>query len=1027
MTSQVFECGFDVTELEELEEIPYPDCTLESYDEKCIRVKINFLNVSPRPLNSPSDAYFFDLLTKINGELADGKIRLTFDDNCIYRGNLTSITLKTQISTLIGQNDPDVDDDPNAINLYFIQGSLIGAPFGSFIGKHLVIDEIFNFHDLIHEIGHLLSLKHTFRGTPEANALAQINDFMCKDITVIEPVSMDLMCEKPDDGLCDTGIDPITLTLDGDGYQDGYKWVDFETCTQDESLTPDILDFCDDATTPWNIPIDNYMSYYQHCRNRFTPCQFGQMHEMIEEFNPEVLINCEEDPYDIQLIACSDPDIIVNSVEEWQDDLIEMCPGQRIVITSTGHLILDNTTITWVEQEVPNEVCPNLFFEHLWSGIHITGRGVQTSYNGNSYILGGITLTNGSLIEYSKHGISAQQGYGRITINSSSMRQNGSLVSAFDPWPLTYSASEGILPPLSSLSDFSNGSNLCGYSIFYPYPEVGIKNSELEVGSPDALLDGLSETQVRVNGGHLKMSNTHILNPNAVANMDEITAIKQGRGRLEVTNGSTIENFATGIFKAMDVYNNCSERGLWLRNTNILDTETALYSTTQLTHISGSLIQGDVYSEGLNYAYIYGNTFEKGLPISSSQESGIFTIQAPKQSFLLEENLFDNYRLYFNGPNMMSYSRCNTWQEMDEGYAVVGEEFVDFPESWGNEEVSAGNRHLDGEDLPSMFSEDPIVNYYDNQDAEEDFNYEYPFEGEESSGQDECTYEIYPDTKVLYDSLFTSILIDYNDKEQTWVLLDSIRRAKRNLVLTSSPDVQQTLYEQINQIEMEMGSIVREVLSSMSTSEESIETSWISRADAGITSFSNLYAFWYGRDFNRLDSLLSMESDPDAQALLEATTFLESVQTRGIPMDSLPESELDTLTSMATQSYGDYTNIIRNYLNLQYDRELIWPYEDELIPRSYEPEKKHLPVRSPNLFVIQPNPINECFLISDTRGSDSNLFVELFDALGSAVFTDLVRMNAAICPPYLRQGTYYIRITEQKTGQTETQMILMLD
>ena len=67
--------------------------------------------------------------------------------------------------------------------------------------------------------------------------------------------------------------------------------------------------------------------------------------------------------------------------------------------------------------------------------------------------------------------------------------------------------------------------------------------------------------------------------------------------------------FNTGIFKAADVYNNCTPRGLYVRGSNILNTENAIHTTSQFVSLLGNYIEGSVTSEGLSYSKYFANNF----------------------------------------------------------------------------------------------------------------------------------------------------------------------------------------------------------------------------------------------------------------------------------------------------------------------------------------------------------------------------------------------------------------------------------
>jgi len=75
------------------------------------------------------------------------------------------------------------------------------------------------------------------------------------------------------------------------------------------------------------------------------------------------------------------------------------------------------------------------------------------------------------------------------------------------------------------------------------------------------------------------------------------------------------------------------------------------------------------------------------------------------------------------------------------------------------------------------------------------------------------------------------------------------------------------------------------------------------------------------------------------------------------PIDSLPTSELDTLTEIAQLTFGNYSNIIRNYLNMVYDKPIFWPVtESGLIPRSSLKDRPLKSKKAARNFVISPNP-----------------------------------------------------------------------
>ncbi|MEP6646421.1 MAG: zinc-dependent metalloprotease [Saprospiraceae bacterium] len=1011
LSAQTFECATVIPISEEMEEqIPYPDCTLESYEPICVRVKFHFLNNTSKPSQAPGDAFCFDLLNRINETLSAGKIHLTFDYNCIHRGDLTTqIDMNTDISDLIGSNDPEVDYDPNSINLYFLQSSPNNTYFGSFTGKHAVLP-IDDFPALIHEVGHTLGLDHTFNASITG---------LCKDPAAVDLSNSVPLCQEFGDQICDTGIDPYLLDLNSDSSPDGTLWVDLNTCTQSEDLLPSIYDDCYDMTTPWNIPIHNFMSYYQHCRTEFTPCQFGKIHERFLADHHEVLLDCGEDPYLIELAECDSPDIIISTITVWEDKTKYMCPGQKIIITPTGHLTIDNCTITRALNDVPNGTCPNLFFERLWDGIYIEGQGATVLSEGNYITLGGLVIKH-STVEYSKNGIKGLKGFGKIEMIDVDFQHNMNVLSVRDFWPLNYATGEGI----STGGSYTNGTSLCGFSIYNPYPEVDLIDSRFAIGLIDLSSDPLSKTQILVDGASLMINNCKISNPNVVSSLTDLTAIKSGRGKLSILNGTVIDSFNVGVFKAADIYNNCSPRGLYMDHSSIRNTQVSIHSTTQYAIVRGNWLEGNINTEGLSYSSWTSNHFLKGL-IFGNQPRGIITLQSPTESCYFSENLLDMQAFDFYGNNQKSYSLCNTWEDMEGDYAVVGEALVDMPLSWGQDKSSSGNRHLDDEDLPIFFSEDAIKNYHYVPNAQENFSYEYLFTGANAQNAAGCSYGLYPITNPVYNSSFEELMYNYTDQNTKWNALDSDKASLEADYSTASPTDQLLILEQINEIDMQESDVVRSVLSNIESSDESIENTWLGRSNPDLKDVSEVMAFWYARDYEGIDSILYGTSDDDAEVFLNAVNYIAGIAGRDIVVDSLPELQLDTLLDYAAGSYGNYTNILRDFLNLTYGLDLYWPVEEAgLIPRSSKKDNNSSFLSSKPEFTIYPNPAKDCFTIKKIIESEESLQIEIFDLQGRLRDSMVGSSGEEVCFGDLDAGVYFLRVVSGEGRKIETHKII---
>lgn len=150
----------------------------------------------------------------------------------------------------------------DALNMYFAEtvldgdGNRLGGfayfPFNSLLSSTsiMAMDNGFdwiNYYTIPHELGHNFALPHTFQGTEEGP-----NDSNAEHVTRTGP---NANCDEAGDGFCDTNADPEGNTSSC-VYSDG-----------------DVDAFGD----TYDPPVDNIMSYYGLCTDRFSPEQEVEM------------------------------------------------------------------------------------------------------------------------------------------------------------------------------------------------------------------------------------------------------------------------------------------------------------------------------------------------------------------------------------------------------------------------------------------------------------------------------------------------------------------------------------------------------------------------------------------------------------------------------------------------------------------------------------------------------------------------------------------------------------------------------
>jgi hypothetical protein len=753
-------------------------CDLSTISQKCVKLKFHFLEDDPNDPNFPL-SYYISLLNQANELFAESGSEICFTpgDNCIHEINWNGGDLD-DLWDMVNAGDPLLELDPTGVDIFMHPG--ISRPGERGLGVNSYIYFGPNDSEFAHELGHALGLYHTF-----ANNGASVNH-ECKDGTE---------CAIRGDYICDTGLDPFQETANDYGPWSNYV----NGCSQIASSTQP--DLCGDNTTPWDIPIDNMMSYYD-CGEVLTPCQITFMHDNMTSGDAAIqVIDCSDDPFNF----ASCPDIIIDTDVTWANQTRELCPGQKIVITETGVLRLENTTLTQGSNVVG---CPDFYHELAkWDGIYIEGGNPihsSTPIGGGPTTVGpiGALIANNSTIEYSNNGIQAPSQFGEVRLNNVNMSHNGTAIKTFE--------------------NRQHGSTGAGSSFG---GRVYVLNSTISVD--EGLLTW--DKHISIVGSPCIVKATTLTN-NSPAN--DLTGIYSMDGTLSVIEGSKVENFDIGVYKDVDGLSSSAQRGAFILDSELKDCDHVLYNYSEFLKCTGNLLEGGVVSEGLCYGEFTGNHVIK---VPSRTKSVSVVIDNPQESFMIEENKFTDATLTFYLTNVESYAFCNIFDFPGDVSIETGFQNIDLPLSWGEREEPSGNKWESQK--PIFDSYDDIANYELNSPNNSEYKFEYwtIFEGKLSDPgfPVSCSYDLFPDGINPpggdgYQEIPTYDLGDLNTQFTNYE--NSILNLQNQLTGNAATD--ETLLESINLLEARRDRVVGWALSTLSETYTAQEYStWLGRAN----------------------------------------------------------------------------------------------------------------------------------------------------------------------------------------------------
>lgn len=942
-----------------------PPCILSNCNigsKKCLKLKVHFINnaIAGTPSTAPNDMFMAGFIGAINSYFLPGNIEFTFDEECIHRVDMPNKTQNTLGNDLIKDSSGEVIENTifgykrGYINAYVYQvnnGS--GFAWGQMDPKNEFLFAGLDPKTFAHELGHILSLYHTRANQSYLNS----STWECKggDSTTLG------------DFIPDTDADPYTMDLDDDKIQDKDKW--FSNCSTLSEIN-NYPDACGNTTIPWNPPISNLMGIDEahSCWDHFTPCQFSAMHCEIENNLQDYLSDCLQgaDP------TCS-ADIEINMPTVWTGVTKIMCPGQKIKISKNGSLTLIYSKIT--KSMLPrNNDCPTL--TGMWDGIYIepAAYGSPQIPGGSPSPTGGIlSVTEGSVIEFSINGIQAPGSHNGITISNSKMENNGMAI---------YSRGPGGL--------ISSGNVL-------------ISSSQI-ISSPASL-----PVLIRMNGSNLTIqSSSQITNLGGLG----ITGIKSYNGKLIVKN-STVKDFGVGVDKEL---NGGIGIGLVLNINHILGDFISVRNTSSGVTATKNYFEGKINQIGKSYGRWHANTFKKDVSLNN-----------PSLSYSFSENQFDGSNLDLNNNQSLTDATCNIWKSTN--IAAYG--FVDvnnIKPSWGLKELSSGNKH-DGS-MPNMFNLGPkeIKNYHTFADLLTVFTYGVQFTGADAvAANPDCQYNLFP-TKFTGGGGSSENEYNNDTNYQLWLNLTQQLNTLITQAGNATGQTLQYLLEQIADVKVSSGQAVLNALQNIDPIESPGSYDlWVSRADDIVIQQITMIGYWNSTDFSGLYNYingLSLSGDDhlDRGNLLSGLNTLTTFQSQSKNLSQLEEEDLNILIGIASSSFGSYTALIRAWLNIQYDIRIDPPAELNSYSRKYT--NSDLGITS--TLILVPNPTSDCVDLI-WKGIDPSVMLAITDLTGKLKFSSKVMKNIPVClKGVLGSGLFILQISSGNSSQRfETRKLII--
>ncbi len=635
--------------------------------------------------------------------------------------------------------------------------------------------------------------------------------------------------------------------------------------------------------------------------------------------------------------------------------LCQVCPQADIVISS-------NTT--WSAGGM--NLCPGQKITVL-SGATLTLNAFELQIDFNFagqkwdgiYLNAGASLivSNHSMIHESTNGITGLAGFNSININLSAIFNNGRAIRA-------KSSSSAVLYPIYLFrANLSNSSSAT---------------------EPLIYLEG-----VNMNGFFTSMIN-YGSSPNGISAFNNRVALQ----------GSSIKGFTTGIFK--NVGGGFTNSSLFLNTVDILNSVNSINCRDMNVSAKYCLFSGNVTQSGTATGSWISNNFLNGNVI----------LNTPNLSHVFMDNIFTSGTLKFTGSQSLTDAGCNFWSHCNQSVSGTA---TSIKSDWGTSIIASGNIHSLG-CTPAMkvTGGNKITNHHRDVNSNI-FTYEGQFLGQSTTAYPTCPGKWRIIEKAIVDPTveeFNFPEYDNTVNNESWLAFHQNYLDAVTALNGADPSTNPELRAQIENSLVGMGQCVSEAMAlgaeGMTLANMNI---WIARADPLLEERKQIMDFLFSNNFNGLISYLNSLSltgnaSSDRYLFRDGIIWMQSAVAAQKDLYNLSNSDLSDLTYFANTSFGDFTEVLRGWLNMHYNIIIDYPQPNNLIKQDNNSEFAKLSEQNQGYIYTD----KDCIFVN------SNLFlegqIEIFGIDGRSYFQRKINLDDKDCiKTQLSSGIYKIRIS----------------